>query len=431
MKEGGEMEKESKFFSCALLFVFTALSVFLCGQYDGQRRTDIGFVKNAYAAGGDEYSSNVKSPTGTMSPRSMYFPGTEKLAPNEMRIISCGTGMPAARRSQAATCWLLELGNGDKFLFDIGTGSGANIGSLNIPYDYLDKVFVSHLHSDHVGDMDSLWIGGWTGGRHGALNVWGPSGAKPELGTKHFVEKLKDTFSWDYAGRLGIIPTGGGDIKVTEFDYRQVNKVVYEKNGVTIRSWPAIHAIDGSVSYGVEWNGLKFVFGGDTIPNKWYAKFAKNADIAIHECFMPPNLMMEKYGFSAAAALNVAVGVHTPPASFGKVMSDIKPRLAIAYHFFNDFDTRYPIQEGIRRTYDGPLTMATDLLVWNVTKDDIRVRQVIVDDESWPAKSPTKPGQPDASARVAFSPFIKDGELDMSKTLDPLIEKFKKENNLK
>ena len=23
----------------------------------------------------------------------------------------------------------------------------------------------------HIGDMDTLWIGGWTGGRHGALNV--------------------------------------------------------------------------------------------------------------------------------------------------------------------------------------------------------------------------------------------------------------------
>ena len=141
--------------------------------------------------------------------------------------------------------------------------------------------------------------------------------------------------------------------------------------------------------------------------------------------------MMEKYGFSAVAALNVATGVHTPPASFGKVMSMIKPRMAVAYHFFNDFDTRYPIQEGIRRTYDGPLTMATDLLVWNVTKDDIRVRQVIVDDESWPAKSPTKPDEPDASAKVDFSAFIKGGKMDMSKTLGPLMEKFKKENNLK
>jgi ribonuclease Z len=206
---------------------------------------------------------------------------------------------------------------------------------------------------------------------------------------------------------------------------------VYEKNGVTIRSWPAIHAIDGSVSYILEWNGLKFVFGGDTIPNRWYVKFAKGADIAIHECFMSPPLMMKKYGFGAQAALNVATGVHTPPASFGKVMSEAKPRMAIAYHFFNDYDTRYPIIKGIRSTYDGPLTMATDLLVWNVTKDDIRVRQVIVDDESWPAKSPTKPGEPDAKAKVEFSTFLKDGELDMSDILAPLIEKFKKENNLK
>jgi len=108
-----------------------------------------------------------------MEPRDMYFPGTEKLASDEMRIISCGTGMPAARRGQAATCWLVELGNGDKFLFDIGSGSAANIASLNIPYDYLDKVFVSHLHADHIGDMDTLWVGGWTGGRHGASQCMG------------------------------------------------------------------------------------------------------------------------------------------------------------------------------------------------------------------------------------------------------------------
>ena len=178
------MKPKMKFFGIGLIAVFAAMGLYLWGQYTAQTGTSIEIVKEAEAAGGAKYSSNVKSPTGTMSPRDMYFPGTEKLARNEMRVISCGTGMPAARRSQAATCWLVELGNGDKFLFDIGTGSGANIGSLNIPYDYLDRVFVSHLHSDHVGDMDSLWIGGWTGGRHGALNVWGPSGAKPELGTK-------------------------------------------------------------------------------------------------------------------------------------------------------------------------------------------------------------------------------------------------------
>ena len=94
---------------------------------------------------------------------------------------------------------------------------------------------------------------------------------------------------------------------------------------------------------------------------------------------MTPQQMMEKYKFSAQAALNVATAVHTPPAAFGKVMTAVKPRMAVAYHFFNDFDTRYAINDGIRSTYDGPLTMATDLLVWNITKDDMRLREVIVD----------------------------------------------------
>lgn len=130
----------------------------------------------------------------------------------------------------------LRLGNGDKFLFDLGSESAANIGCLNIPYDSLDKLFVSHLHSDHVGDMPNLWIGGWIGGRHGPLRVWGPSGLTADLGTKHFVESLKETFKWDYKSRLGVIPAEGGGLEVREFDYRQENKIMYEENGVVVRS---------------------------------------------------------------------------------------------------------------------------------------------------------------------------------------------------
>jgi len=29
---------------------------------------------------------------------------------------------------------------------------------------------------------------------------------------------------------------------------------------------------------------------------------------------------------------------------FGKVMSMIKPRLAVGYHFFNDFDTHHKLE---------------------------------------------------------------------------------------
>jgi len=92
-------------------------------------------------------------------------------------------------------------------------------------------------------------------------------------------------YAWDLAGRLGQTDVRGFRTEVHEFDYRK-EQVVYQENGVTIRAWPAIHAIDGSVSYSLEWNGLKIVFGSDTYPNKWFVKHAKNADLAIHECFI-------------------------------------------------------------------------------------------------------------------------------------------------
>lgn len=385
------------------------------------RPRDVGSDQTAAAQGGEPAKTGLET----------YFPNTETLRADEMRILACGTGMPTPRRSQAATCFLVELGNGDKFLFDIGSGSAANIGCLEIPFDVLDKIFVSHLHTDHVGDMAALWTGGWVGGRHGPLQVWGPSGQTPELGTKHFVGKLKEAFRWDYVGRMGVIPTAGGGLEVHEFDYRQENEVVYEKNGVTIRSWPAIHALDGPVSYALEWKGLKFVFGGDTVPNRWYAKYARNADLAIHECFPTPPQLMEKQRLSAQSALNVATSVHTGPAAFGIVMDEIKPRMAVAYHFFNDVDIRFPMYDAVRRYYKGPLTMATDLLVWNITKQDVRVRRVVVNEDAWPAKPLSPPSQPDAKLRTPFTPFVDQGRLDLSKELAPLIDQFKKENGLK
>ena len=63
------------------------------------------------------------SPTRPFPQHDVYYPGTEALASDEMRVIACGTGMPQPRLKQAAACFLVELGNGDKFIFDMGEGS--------------------------------------------------------------------------------------------------------------------------------------------------------------------------------------------------------------------------------------------------------------------------------------------------------------------
>jgi len=309
-----------------------------------------------------------------------YFPNTELLGPDEMRITALGTGMPNQTRAAVSISFLLELGNGDKFLFDLGSGMLANLFSLRPDFSKLDKVFASHLHVDHVGDFMAMHIGSWLSGRYTPIHVYGPSGSKPELGTKAFVEAIKKAFAWDIATRSGALPDKGGEIEVHEFDYKQVNEVVYQKNGVTIRSWPAIHALDGSVSLSVEWNGLKYVFGGDTYPNKWYIKYAANADIASHEAFLPPKALAAYFGWDLAQATWVSTRIHTEPQAFGKVMSAVKPRLALGYHSVQSPENNAAIMDGVRKTYDGPLALARDLMVVNVTKDTIVVRMATVDE---------------------------------------------------
>jgi ribonuclease Z len=318
--------------------------------------------------------------------------------------------MPTTRAAQAAACFLVELGNGDKFLFDIGSGSAERISSLQIPYDYLDKVFIGHLHADHFGSLAELFIGGALMGRQKPLRVWGPNGRAPELGTAYAIQKLKEMYTWDLAGRVGLVDFRGYSIEVNEFDYTGENAVIYQVNGVTIRSFPAIHALDGPVSFSLEWNGLKFVFGSDSYPNKWFAKYAKNADIAIHECFVAVPDLITKMGFTPEQALVVGTQAHTAPEAFGKVMEDIKPRMAVAYHFFKDYDTTAEINDRIRTTYDGPLSLAEDFMVWNITKDEIRVRMAIVDGHTWAPPLASKPELPQKGDTEKYS---KDMKLDI------------------
>ena len=401
------------------------VTVYLFGLHNGQKSQEFSLTNEAQAAGG-----KVTDPKGTAPDRYVYYPGTEKLKADEIRMFVCGSGMPSARHGQAATCFLVETGNGDKFLFDIGTGSMANVAGLMIPYDYLDKIFLTHLHTDHMGDIDALWAGGWTAGRTKALKVWGPSGLTPELGTKYAMDNFLKHANWDYTTRAAMLSPIPGTIEVQEFDYKKENQVVYQENGVTIRSWPAIHTGDGPVSFSLEYKGMKVVIGGDTFPNTWFLKYAKDADLVIHEAFMMPELFVKLFNQPPQLAWRVCCAFHTSGQAFGKVMSMVKPRHAVAYHFFNEEATRYSLYDNIRETYAGPLSMATDRMVWNITKAKITERMAVMTDDAWAVPSgkrqPPRPkGQPST-----FSKYILEGRWDkgvqpvQKKMLDEFMEKY-------
>jgi ribonuclease Z len=339
-----------------------------------------------------------------------YFPNTELLGPQEMRISALGTGMPNQTRAAVSISYMVELGNGDKFLFDLGSGMLANLFSLRPDFSKLDKVFASHLHVDHVGDVMPMHIGSWLSGRYTPLHFYGPSGATPELGSKAFIEGMKKGYAWDIATRSGALPDAGGEIVVHEFNYKQENEIVYQKDGVTIRSWPAIHSLDGAVSYSLEWSGLKYVFGGDTYPNKWYIQFAKNADVASHEAFLPPKALAAYFGWDLSQATYVSTRIHTEPQAFGKVMSQVKPRLAVGYHSVQSPENNAAIMDGVRATYDGPLALARDLMVINVTKEAIKVRMAIVDEYVLPPDVTTAYQQASRTNKKEPSQWVLEGK---------------------
>jgi len=372
------------------------------GLYLAATNAELSLIPSAQAQESAKKGDLGVSPTKARE-RDTYYPNSEDLGADEMRIIACGTGMPTTRSAQAAACFLVELGNGDKFIFDIGSGSAERISALQIPYDYLDKIFIGHLHSDHFGSLGEMFIGGALMGRQRPLRVWGPTGPVPELGTAYAVQRMTEMYTWDLAGRVGLVDFRGYDLEVTEFDYKGLNEVIYEENGVTIRSFPAIHSLDGPVSFGLEWNGLKFIFGSDTYPNKWFAEYAKDADLVVHECFVAVPDLVSKMRFTPEQALLVGTQIHTAPEAFGKVMTEIQPRMAVAYHFFKDFDTTASVNDRIRTTYDGPLSLAEDFMVWNVTKDKITTRMAEVDHHTWAPPLASKAELPRADDRANYS----------------------------
>jgi len=409
--------------------ILSASIGYMKGVFDGNSGKNFSLVTTAEAKKSGEQPTPVAkkhSPVGIVPDRDTYFPGTEPLDPNEMRITALGTGQPSARPKQAAACFLVELGNGDKFLFDIGAGSHERIAAQKISYDYIDKIFLGHLHVDHFGDLASFWLGGTVMNRLTPLRIWGPNGSEEKYGTKYCLERLQEAYTWDIATRSGFVDFRGGVLEVNEFDHRGINKVIFKENGVVIRSIPAIHAIDGSVSFILEWNGFKFVYGSDTAPNKWFTEHAKGADFVIHECFLPATLLITKQGFTPSEALNVGTIAHTSPEQFGKVMSAVKPRHAVGYHFYNDFDTQPEVLKRIRKTYDGSLSLALDYMVWNVTKDDIKVRMAAKDEEVWPSPALKQKQPPDKSKMVPMSDWNKSGWNEYPDVLNPIWDEVNK-----
>ena len=308
------------------------------------------------------YRVVTPDPTYNQTQHYTYFeklPAFNPLTPletNEMRITFMGSMIPLpVRLAQAEMSIFVEVGWSndvsdatykgrakDQFIFDCGAGVSANYAASVVGFRRMDKVFINHLHGDHMNDLTHIYCFGPAGDRKSPLYVWGSkasgvesppgSGIYYDDGTSNYCAHLREAMRWhsESFGFQGTcysnyvpptkaiwglphdpVPVGVDSnndayaIVPIELDWAQVGGVAYSNaaTGVKITHFPVIHARKGSMGYKIEWQtpdgtNLTMIYTSDTKPETNCIEQAKNGgrgvDVFIHEMVVPPEVWAYK-----------------------------------------------------------------------------------------------------------------------------------------
>ena len=277
-----------------------------------------------------------------------------------LRVILLGTRSGPAIDAQRVGIGTLVVAGPELLLFDCGRGVPTAISRAAITPADVTKVFLTHLHSDHVIALPELYLYPWASeGRSTPFHVWGPDG------TKAMMANLQKAFVFDIHVRRDVdekLPAEG--IRVVSTDIRE--GVVYRANGVTVTAFLVDHApVTPAFGYRVDYQNRSVVMSGDTRPSENLVKYAKGADLLIHEAGLwkqdprlagPADEPFASGGRGTRRQVQIIAEHHTDPAEAAKIFERVKPRLAV----FSHYNAAAPILPLVRQSYTGPVEVGED-----------------------------------------------------------------------
>jgi ribonuclease Z len=128
------------------------------------------------------------------------------------------------------------------------------------------------------------------------------------------------------------------------------------------------------MGYRLEYKGLSFAYTADSEISTFEAEQSKGADVFIHEVFPIPEEYAQVTKMPLEHATN-ALAQHTIPKELGLVFDLAKPGIGVGSHYTLGDAMVDSFFKGVGTTYDGPVMLAHDLSVINVTPEQIVIRQ--------------------------------------------------------
>ena len=206
------------------------------------------------------------------------------LKDGKLHVYLVGSGGPINTDTRVAPC-IAVMCAGEFFLFDVGPGSYRNVDLMRLPTSYLSAIFLTHFHSDHIGDLGEANMHSSANGRTKPLDIYGPEGVEKVVNGFILAYEQDSKYRNDHHGNdifnLEVATPISKTIKLQNPNEREL---VFDKNGLKVYAFDVDHSpIKPAFGYRIEYKGNVVVITGDTIKTENLVKHSKNADILFSE----------------------------------------------------------------------------------------------------------------------------------------------------
>lgn len=295
---------------------------------------------------------------------------TKMLSDGGLHVILCGTAAALPDPLRAGACTAIVAG-GQLLLVDAGPASWRNVDSLDLPTSELATVLVTHLHSDHIGDLGEATEQSWIAGRAQPLQIYGPPGIDEVV--KGFAEVYQHDVGYravHHGEHAMPSPAAAAVAHVIAPPAGSAAVPVFEQNGLKVSVFLVNHApVDIAYGYRIEYNGRVVVISGDTLPSESVQINAAGADLLLHEALdvnftERASARARLLGMDRVAQLALDVNnYHSTPVQAAEIAQKAGVKELVLTHIFPPLPNaiaRHLFMEGTAEAFTGKLALGED-----------------------------------------------------------------------